>query len=153
MKIPIDYRAYRLEKSFGRWVVQTRRMLHRRLLENFRTAGFHDVTLEQWSALIQLWSKDGLSQQELSVYAEKNQTYITRLLDILEKQNLVVRVPHRTDRRVKLVYLTQSGRELVQGLIEEAQKTLGEALEGIDEQELGVCRKVLDQVQANLSKK
>lgn len=151
MEIPIDYRVYNIEESFGTWVVTTARMLHGRLLENFKTANFYDVTLEQWIVLVRLWSKDGLCQYELAVGADKNQTYITRLLDTLEKRNLIVRVPHPSDRRAKQIYLTQQGRELTKELIEVAQKTLGEALKDIDEQELENCRDVLKKVRKNLS--
>jgi len=48
--------------------------------------------------------------------------------------------------------LTQQGREFVKGLIEAAQKTLGEALDGISEEELALCRNVLEKTWRNLAR-
>jgi DNA-binding MarR family transcriptional regulator len=151
MKIPIDYRTYKIEDSFGTWLVQSVRLLHGRLLENFQAAGF-EVTLEEWSVLINLWAKDGIAQQELATCSGKNQPFITRALDVLESQNLVARIPDKTDRRVKQIYLTQQGKELVKRLIEAAQKTLGETLDGISEEELTLCRNVLEKTWRNLAR-
>jgi DNA-binding MarR family transcriptional regulator len=149
MKIPVDYRTFRIEDSFTAWVLKTIRLLHGRLLNNFQAAGF-EVSLEEWSVLVNLWFKDGIAQNELATCSRKNPPFITRALDGLESQELVVRIPDETDRRVNQVYLTQQGKELVKGLIEAAQKTLGEALEGISEEEVTLCRSVLERTWHNL---
>jgi len=101
--------------------------------------------------MVQLWSKDGQSQQELCVCTERDKPCTTRLIDTMEKHNLVVRVPDRTDRRVKLIYLTQKGKQLQKTLTEQVMKSVYEALEGIDKHELDVCLKALHTVCANLS--
>jgi DNA-binding MarR family transcriptional regulator len=149
MKIPIDYRTFTIEDSFGTWLLKSVKLWHGRLLDNFQAGGF-DVTLEEWSVLIHLWVKDGIAQQELAVCSGKNQPFITRAIDALEGRNLMTRIPDKTDRRIKQIYLTSQGRELVKGLIETAQKTTGEALEGVTEEELLVCRNVLEKTWRNL---
>lgn len=150
MNIPIDYRSYRLEDSFGTWLVHTIRLLHGRFLENLQAAGL-EVTIDEWSVLVNLWTRDGVSQQELAACAAKNQPFMTRVLDVLEARNLVMRVPDKTDRRAKQVYLTQQGRVFVQQLIEVAQKTMRQALDGIDEADALFCRDVLARVRRNLA--
>jgi DNA-binding MarR family transcriptional regulator len=134
MKIPIDYRVFRIEDSFGVWVAQSSKLVHGRLLENLQAAGF-TVTLEEWSVLVNLFAKDGIAQQELCTCSGKNPPFITRVLDTLESQNLVTRIPDKTDRRIKQIYLTQQGKELAKGLIEMMQQRLGVALDGISEEE------------------
>ena len=150
MKIPIDHKKYKIEESFATWVINTIRLVHGRLLENFKDSGHVDVKLDHWRVLIHIWSYEGLCQNELSLNADKNQTYITRILDLLESRHLVVRIPHQMDRRAKQLYLTPQGRKLMQQLIEVAQKTLGEALEGIDQNDYEICHRVLARVQTNL---
>ena len=151
MEIPIDYREYQVQNAFCFLVGSTVYQLHQRLLKNFQQAG-HDVTFEQWNVLIQLWSQDGRSQQELAVCTTKNQSYMTRLIDVMEERNWVRRTDDSTDRRVKLVYLTAAGRELTKTLIELSQKTLNDALIDIDAEQVAVCRQVLQAMIANLTR-
>ena len=50
------------------------------------------------------------TQRELADRLSADQPYVTLMIDDLEKRRLVQRKPHPTDRRVKLVELTASGR-------------------------------------------
>ncbi|WDE08720.1 MarR family transcriptional regulator [Thalassomonas viridans] len=65
-----------------------------------------------WPTLFALWEEDGLTQSELTSRCNTAHYTTTRLLDSLEKMELVERRPHPTSRRAHLVYLTEKGREL-----------------------------------------
>ena len=73
----------------------------RRLQKKFNAAGLK-LTIEQWSVLYQLWKKDGMSQQELCLATFRDKPSITRLVDNLEKLQMVKRVPSPADRRIKI---------------------------------------------------
>lgn len=122
----------------------------RRLQKNFRNAGI-DITIEQWSVLYHLWKEDGLSQQELCNRTYRDKPSITRLVDNLEKQKLVKRQASKTDRRINLVCLTESGKNLQDKTLEIANQTMDEALVGVKREEIETVRKVLHQVYDNLS--
>lgn len=121
----------------------------RRLQKNFRQAGL-EITIEQWSVLYHLWKEDCLSQQELCVRTFRDKPSITRLIDNLEKQNLVKRMPSKTDRRINLVCLTEAARGLQQITIDLANQTMGEALIGVTKAEIETVRQVLQRVYDNL---
>ena len=142
--------CHKLKRSFGKLVNRAAKALTKRLQKNFKAAGF-DVTIEQWSMLLQLWGNDGQSQQELSICTDREKPCTTRLLDTMEKNNLVVRVPDKNDRRVNLIYLTHRGKKLRHGMIEQFQKTQAEALAEIDPDELALCIKVLNRITENLA--
>lgn len=122
----------------------------RRLQKNFRQAGL-EITIEQWSVLYHLWKEDGLSQQELCNRTFRDKPSITRLVDNLEKQNLVKRVASPTDRRINRVVLTDSARELQQITIDLANQTMNEALVGVDKHEIEVVKSVFQRVYDNLT--
>ena len=63
----------------------------RRLQKKFNASGIN-LTIEQWSVLYHLWKQDGASQQELCNASFRDKPSITRLVDNLEKLNLVKRV-------------------------------------------------------------
>lgn len=121
----------------------------RRLQKNFRSAGL-EITVEQWSILYHLWKEDCLSQQELCVRTFRDKPSITRLIDNIEKQDLVKRVADKNDRRVNLVCLTQKGKSLQDITIEIANTTLNEALQGVAKSDVELTRQVLQKVYNNL---
>ncbi len=122
----------------------------RRLQKNFRNAGL-DITVEQWSILYHLWKEDCLSQQELCVRTFRDKPSITRLIDNIEKQDLVKRVADKSDRRVNLVCLTQKGKGLQDVTLEIANTTLNEALLGVAKDDVELTRQVLQKVYNNLT--
>src|SRR5690606_231931 len=102
----------------------------RRLQKNFREQNV-EITIEQWSILYHLWKNDGVSQQQLCDASFRDKPSITRLVDNLEKLNMVNRVPNTDDRRINLIYLTEEARQLQDKLMGIAEQTLNEALEGV----------------------
>ncbi len=122
----------------------------RRLQKNFRQAGL-EITIEQWSLLYHLWKEDGLSQQELCNRTFRDKPSVTRLVDNLEKQQLVKRVADKNDRRINLVCLTDTAREIQQLTVDLANQTMDEALVNISKAEIETVKKVLQQVYDNLT--
>ena len=122
----------------------------RRLQKKFNSAGLN-LTIEQWSVLYQLWKEDGKSQQELCNATYRDKPSITRLVDNLEKLNLVKRVPSDHDRRINLVFLTTRAQKLQEQTMELAEQTLNEALETVPAEKVEVCKEVLHVVYNNLA--
>ena len=121
----------------------------RRLQKNFRLAGL-EITIEQWSVLYHLWKQDALSQQELCNRTFRDKPSITRLIDNLEKQKLVKRMPSKDDRRINLVCLTESAKLLQDKTIELANQTMDEALVGVGKNEIEIVKQVFQKVYDNL---
>lgn len=121
----------------------------RRLQKKFNTAGVN-LTIEQWSVLYQLWKEDGKSQQELCNATFRDKPSITRLIDNLEKLNLVKRVSDDKDRRINKVYLTRHAQKLQEDTMLLAEETLNEALEGVPSDQIELCKMVLQRVYDNL---
>jgi DNA-binding MarR family transcriptional regulator len=145
----MDKKGYDIEGSFGSIVRRADIALIYRLNQHFQRAGYN-ITTEQYRILVNLWNKDGQNQQELVKTTRKDKTNITRLIDGLEKRDLVVRISDKKDQRNKLIYLTRKGKAFPRELVKLARRTLGEALSGIPEGDLQMCEKVLLQVLHNL---
>jgi DNA-binding MarR family transcriptional regulator len=121
----------------------------RRLQKKFNTSGLN-LTIEQWSVLYHLWKADGRSQQELCNATFRDKPSITRLVDNLEKINLVKRVPSESDRRINLIFLTKQAQKLQEETMLLAENTLNEALTGVPGDKVDVCKEVLQIVYDNL---
>lgn len=72
------------------------------------------ISLPQMHTLEILGQQSPLRMKELAAKMGVTTGTLTVTVDRLEKQGLVARIPHETDRRSILVGLTDSGRELFQ---------------------------------------
>jgi DNA-binding MarR family transcriptional regulator len=121
----------------------------RRLQKKFNNAGLN-LTIEQWSVLYHLWKQEGMSQQELCNATFRDKPSITRLVDNLEKLDLVKRVASQNDRRINRIYLTRQALKLQEQSMILAEETLNEALETVPVEKIEVCKEVLQLVYDNL---
>lgn len=122
--------------------------INRKLSRNFRQEGV-EITPEQWTILLFLWEKDGVTQQELCNATFKDKPSMTRLIDNMERQHLVVRISDKKDRRNNLIHLTKTGRELENKAYKIANATLEQALQGLSIEELKIGQEVLRKVFTN----
>lgn len=123
--------------------------INRKLYRNFRQGNL-EITPEQWTVLLFLWEKDGVTQQELCNATFKDKPSMTRLIDNMERQHLVVRISDKRDRRTNLIHLTRTGRELEHDARRIANTTLLEALRGLKIEELAVSQEVLRKIFDNI---
>lgn len=122
--------------------------INRKLSRNFRLNGL-EITPEQWTVLLFLWEKDGVSQQELCNATFKDKPSMTRLINNMERQHLVVRISNKKDKRTNLVHLTKTGKELKDKTRRITNKTLREALDGVTLEELSISQEVLRKIFVN----
>ena len=111
-----------------------------------------ELAFQHIGVLVDLWMQDGVRQQELAVSIIKDKATIARMLDQLERHNFVVRIPDEKDKRSKLIYLTHKGRSLQGQFAPYVEKTMVEAMDGIAEEEVQICKSVLKRMYNNLNK-
>jgi DNA-binding MarR family transcriptional regulator len=121
----------------------------RRLQKKFNSASLN-LTIEQWSVLYHLWKQDGISQQELCNATFRDKPSITRLVDNLEKLDLVKRIASKEDRRINMIFLTPRAQQLQDQSMGLATETLNEALKTVPEEQIEICKAVLQIVYDNL---
>lgn len=99
--------SFDIETSVGFLLAKAHQCLFARFRDLLAPYG---VTPQQFALLGFLWKQDKLSQVELSDKTGIDRTTLSGLIDRLEKQGLVTRLPHPCDRRACLVALTPEGR-------------------------------------------
>ena len=89
-----------------------------RLLRNYidHRAKAKGTTRAQWIVLFRLRQQEGLSQVDLADVLELQPISLVRLLDRLVEHGLLERRHDPKDRRANRLYLTESGRKLVDDL-------------------------------------
>ena len=89
-----------------------------RLLRNYidHRAKSRGTTRAQWIVLFRLRQQEGLSQVDLADVLELQPISLVRLLDRLVEHGLLERRQDPRDRRANRLFLTASGRQLVDDL-------------------------------------
>ena len=135
--------------SMGMLINSAHRAMTKRFVQNAMKSGL-DISLDQWMVLGPIWQLESASQKELGEITLKDKTSITRLVDILEKKNLVVRVEDQIDHRIKRVILTNAGKQLFFDVLPIMEKTREEVRKDIPDQDIETFKKVLSSIIVNL---
>ena len=146
----MEDRIKKQQEALGYVLGTTANALRNRLHHSFVEAGY-DITAEQGIMLMNLWVRNGLNQQHLADITHRDKTSVTRLIDGLEKRDLVVRVSDKVDRRQNLLYLTSQGDALIKNLLTISEKVQRKAAHDITQEELETCKKVLRKIKENVS--
>jgi MarR family transcriptional regulator, transcriptional regulator for hemolysin len=104
-----------------------------RLLRNFidHRAKSRGTTRAQWIVLFRLREQEGLSQVDLADVLELQPISLVRLLDRLVEHGLVERRHDPRDRRANRLFLTETGRKLVDDLDSLRDANATDVLQGI----------------------
>lgn len=108
------------------------------------------VTPDQFRVLTHLWKTDGMQQSELALCTNRNRANVTRIIDILEREGIVVRQDDPNDRRVFRIYLTDLGKQLKKETANCAQQSIEDSLAGVPEEDRDVALNVLKKIISNV---
>ena len=89
-------------------------------------------------------SGEPMSQRALADLVGVEGPSMVSMLDRLEREGLVTRAPSPTDRRVKLVHLTEAGTALYKQVKEQANAVRGALLGDIDPAQLKAATELLE---------
>ena len=135
------------ERNLGFLLHDVARLMRKRFEQNARDLG---LTRSQCAVLAHLARHEGIQQSALADILEVEPITLTRLLDRLEEMRLIERGQHPTDRRIRLLRLTDAARPKIADILEIAALTRGESLEGVPEAQRAQLIDVLSTMKANL---
>jgi MarR family transcriptional regulator, transcriptional regulator for hemolysin len=102
-----------LKRQLIAQIVESSRLLRNYIEQRAKSRG---TTRAQWIVLFRLRQQEGLSQVDLAEVLELQPISLVRLLDRLVQHGLLERRHDPRDRRANRLFLTASGRQLVDDL-------------------------------------
>lgn len=138
---------FKLDDSLGFILNRTNTKLKNELFQRFKE---YDITPEQWSVLNCLWAQEGATPKELADIIYKDKPNTNRILEKLQKKELIVRKPHPVDKRAFQIFLTDRGWALRDELIPIVMQLLEEVTIGIETDKVVEMKKLLNQMFDNL---
>jgi DNA-binding MarR family transcriptional regulator len=108
------------------------------------------ASLQVWRVLAALRERDGRRMGDLSKTTSIEVSTLTRLVDNMEEDGLVVRRREAGDARAISLHVTPSGRRLTQRIVPIAERYEAVALEGFTAGEVAVLKKALRRLYDNM---
>lgn len=138
---------FKPEKSVGYHLRETYRLFTKTLQAKI---GSPDVTLGMWFFLRSLWEEDGVSQRELARRIGLMEPTAVTALAAMERRGLINRKSDPTDKRRRLVYLTEKGRGMKAEMLPHAMEANLIALQGFTSEEVVALLSMLKRMKQNL---
>lgn len=107
------------------------------------------LSINLWPTLFALWEKDGLTQSELAAKCNTAHYTTTRVLNHLEKMELVKRKHHPASKRTRIVHLTKKAQNIRQQALSKARKCNAEVLSELTILEAEVLHSILVKIVTN----
>lgn len=104
----------------------------------------------RWLLLLQLSRNDGCTHSQLAQFMGIEAPTLGRLVDHMEKEALVKRCISETDHRVKHLYLTDAGKQVVETIRSYATDLRREAMSGLKASEVKAALSVLKFIRGKL---
>lgn len=102
--------------------------MHRRTNAVLAAAG---VTADQFVLMSALYDEDALTQRELVKRTSSDANTLRAMLVLLERQGLIERQPHPSDRRARSVALTSKGRSTLHKLWRRSEPLRGAMIDAL----------------------
>jgi MarR family transcriptional regulator for hemolysin len=141
--------SYDLENSVGFWIFATGHTLSCVLNEELQKLG---ITRRQWEVLNWISLAGDLSQTELAERMGIEAPTLVGVLDRMERDGWIQRVPSESDRRKKLIRATSQVEPVWAKMVECGLQIRKRATRGLDAEQLAALRMMLSTIRTNLQK-
>jgi len=144
----MDNQKFITEECMSYLIGRTLQSVKNLIFREFKVNNFN-ITPEQWAVMSYLHKEDGLYQKQIADFLFKDKPTVTRILDILEKRNLIIRISDEKDRRKFKIYLTQDGKDTVAQLVPIAKEVQLKIKENISREEIETLKTILNKIYTN----
>ncbi|MEM6768716.1 MAG: MarR family transcriptional regulator [Bacteroidota bacterium] len=125
--------------------------LYRRYAQARLKQMYPGLTIDQLLILSKMEQNEDISHIEMSQLIFKDIASISRILSSLEEKKLLKRKLNPANKRRFLTRITPKGREVLQNLAPFVSQNRSGALMGIHEEEVAVCKDILEKVSTNIT--
>ena len=125
------------------------RVLKKRIREQAKVK----LTIDQYGLLLSINREpDDVIQKNMAEAMGKDQSAILKLTDLLEKKELVRRVPGASDRRKNYLMITKKGERVLEQYLKIELELIDEVQQGLTKREVVAFYKIMNKIKANAEK-
>ena len=105
-----------------------------------------NLTLDQWMVLRKVNENEGISQISIAESLNKEAPSITRMLDVLIRQDLMTREMNQSDRRKYHLVMTEKGRETAERLTQPLKSYMETSLNILTDEDQAALDSYLERI-------
>jgi len=137
--------------SLGRMVGMTMKAMKDTLTKNFELANC-PISAEQFITLKIITFHEDISQQDCADLLRMDKSLFLRKIDVLQKLDLLVRIPNKKDKRKNQLLITEKGMKMLKKCEKVEQNTMRNLTKGVSENDFKIFSKVLTTIRENAFK-
>lgn len=141
-----------LKSRIGMKLVRVGKMTRALAIQKFKCEKL-EITPEQFTVLTAIIDHDGLYQRQISALTLKDRPNITRIVNILEKMELVTRTSDVNKRKIYKINITSKGKAIHEKIVPSVLELWQDSVRGVSDEDLQNCLTVLNKIKTNLEKK
>lgn len=140
-------------EEHARQVIETTNLLARIMRRELRRRRPEEISQPQFRALRIVKRHAGLSLSHLAMHLELTLASASKMVDVLEKHNLVERRPSPDDRRKLELYLTPRGLDAIDQAERATERILVDILETLPTERLAVVLEAMQVLNTALTER
>lgn len=145
-----------MSKQFSQEIFDAIASLNHELRSRLHTAARsseHSVSGMEFRALNFFARRPGSTQKDLVEHSGRDKAQIARIISNLKNLELIEATPDEQDRRASRLHLTARGQQITDEFRAINRQLVGQAIEGLDENECRTLLSLLARMNANLEDK
>ncbi|MGB1039251.1 MAG: MarR family winged helix-turn-helix transcriptional regulator [Flavobacteriales bacterium] len=110
-----------------------------------------DLSKMQFVVLKTIAENDGISQNELAVYANRDKSSLTRMINTIITKGYIIKCSSELDKRKNHIHLTKKGEKILEKAIPHFREMAKTIEKNISKEEIESVKKVLKTIQKNVT--
>lgn len=143
MQVQSSKMTFKKKQSAGFLANHMARLFAAGLQRRLKTVGLAPA---QFMVLLELWEDDGLTQAALVERLDVEQATMANTLSRMARDGLIRRVPSPTDKRAKVICLTEKARDFQGAATKAATAQNATAMAGLDAEEQAELIRLMQKV-------
>ncbi|HHX07079.1 MAG TPA: MarR family transcriptional regulator [Erysipelothrix sp.] len=139
-----------MERKIGKEIREIQRLLHQKI-EVTKDDRNEKLTHVQVHLLLYIHRQNQpIFQKDIEQYLKIRRSSATQMLNVLERESFIKRLPNKADRRMKEIKITKKTLALIDKMNEHMHNIEQMLQENISDKDLETFFNVVDQIKANL---
>ena len=136
--------------SLGPWIGRTMKLIEHRI-EDILAENNIDLSRMQFVVLKNIAEIEGICQNELAIFANRNKSSLTRMINTLINKGFITKCSSEEDKRKNHIHITNKGKETLQQAIPHFRLMAQKIEQNLSQKEIEITKRVLKIIQHNVT--
>jgi len=136
--------------SLGPWIGRTMKLIEHKI-EGVLSENNIDLSRMQFVVLKTIAENDGISQNELAVYTNRDKSSLTRMINTIITKGYIIKCSSELDKRKNHIHLTKKGEKILEKAIPHFREMALLIEKNLTQEEIEFSKEILKKIQKNIS--